>query len=312
MLKYQSIPGLQRPKAAAEASLPAGDRRIVAVAFSPDGREVYAAVREGAHLVVRRWDAGTGAEEPGGPKPAPFEWAAFAPDGARYLAGGGAPAAELRRSESGDLVRAFDTEPRATAGGLSRDGRRVIVGLAAGSAGYRARVYDADTGKAVGEYAGHGAEVRCVALSDDGKLAYSASPDRQAVWAVDTGRPAHEAGENGVTCAAFLPRAAVVVFAYRTGVISRIDLRESIQFGGFDDRHKGGVTCLAAAPDGGLVVSGGADKSVHGWEPWHRWQRWELTGLAGPVTAAAVAPDGRRFVTATERAWTVWDLPKSK
>jgi WD40 repeat protein len=168
-------------------------------------------------------------------------------------------------------------------------------------------VYDMASEQPLADLRSHEKDVRCVALSEDGKYAYSASPDRHAVWDVSTGRPATEAGQNGVVCATFLPRATVLVFAYQTGAIATTDLRVGVRFGDFEDRHRDAITCLAVSPGGSYVVAADADRAVRGWEPFARRQRWEVTDLPEAVTTAAFAPDNRRFVTATARTWAVWE-----
>jgi WD40 repeat protein len=205
------------------------------------------------------------------------------------------------------VEQTFPAGARVSAGALSRDGRRVIVAVN-GPKERAARVFDVETGQLVSEYTGFENDLRCVAISDDGKLAYFASPDRHGVWDTATGKPVTEAGENGVQCAAFVARMAKVVFAYRNGGIGSIDFRVSVRFGDFEDRHRDSIAFLAMQSSGNLMVSAGADRTLRGWEPRIGHQTWELLDLAEPVKAVAFTPDGRRMVTASARGWTVWEL----
>jgi hypothetical protein len=147
-----------------------------------------------------------------------------------------------------------------------------------------------------------------VALSDDGRYAYSASPDRHAVWETQSGKPATEAQDNAVGCATFLVKEPMVAFGYQTQGIASIDLRVGVRNRDFEDRHLGGIECLAQSPDAYLIVSAGVDKSLRGWEPFGGRTRWEVLELPEVVTAVGLSADKRWMVTASPWTWTVWEM----
>jgi len=304
-----------KPKLLAETSMTNPDRQVVAVSFAPDGRRVYTGTMERAYLHVRRWDGATGSEEPRTKENGELEkWLVFAADGGRYLCGGGLKYVKLRRTESEpdekELAR-FETGPHALAGAMSADGRRVIVGLNTLSGGRSVRVYDADSGDQLAEYRGHREDPRCVALADDGRWAFSASPDHHATWEVSakTDRPRLARGKNSIRCATFIPKSGRVVFGYATGTVSVFDADGTSDMESFPDPPRDAVTCLAVSPNGRLVVAGVKDKSLRAWDVGTRRLQWEVDGLTEEPVAAAFSSDGARLVMAGARWWAVWDLP---
>jgi WD40 repeat protein len=270
---------------------------------------------EKVHVHVRRWDAATGKEEPRARERGELvDWVAFAADGRRYLTGGGNNFAYLRRPDSDPGEKALQRFPgsHAVAGGLSADGRRVIIGLNDLSDRTSVRVYDADSADRLAEYRGHREAPRCVALSDDGRWAFSASPDHHAAWEVkaETENPRLARGKNTIRCAVFVPKSGRVVFGYATGTVSMFDSAGAADVEAFSDPPRDAVTCLAASPDGRVIVVGAKDMALRAWDLATKRLKWEVSGLAEEPVAAAFSSDGTRLVTATARSWAVWTLPR--
>jgi hypothetical protein len=281
---------------------------IVAVGFSPDGRLVYVASTDRAFVRVGRFDAVTGQDESVKMRPFLSKWFVFAADGRRFLADAG-HYARLYRMETGEDVQKFETGANASAGAISRDGSRVIAGRFA-LPGFRAWVWDCETGRSMGIFAGHGQEVRTMALSDDGRWAFSASPDRYALWEVEGARPTGEAGDF-VRSAAFLPNSPHVLVGTVTGGILELRPASKAPARRFADGHTDTVAALATSADGRHVVSGGFDRTVRVWDAAAGRERWQLPGVTGRVTGVAVSPDGRRVAAgADDRTWQVWELPE--
>ena len=214
----------------------------------------------------------------------------------------------MKDADNFDTLQKFDTGVHALTGSLSGNGRWAIVGMKTMQGGQRVRVYDTVTGFAAAEYDGHVERIRCVALSDDGLWAYSASADRHAIWEVTWNSRPIEAGENSVRCAVFVPKSSRVAFGYASGEIATNDNMGSVAT--FANQHADAVSCLAASPDGKLLISGGVDRTVYGWDLVTGRRTWELTGLPGPVTSIAVSADGKQFAIATPQAWQIWELPE--
>src|SRR5262249_8623554 len=291
----------EKPKLALEVPLGATGVQIVAVGFSADDGQVHAATVDPTYSTVRRWDAATAEEQAGAGKPLPDKGGAPAPDGVRFLAGGGLPA-EFKRIGSGETVQKFDTGAHAQVGAVARDGQRVIVGLREMTEVRRAQVYDVNSGQPVGEFTGHRQDLRCVALSDDGKWAFSASPDRYAVWEVSTGKPQVEGKSNGVTCAVFLPKSSRVIVGLRTGGINVYDPTPGAwpRAPRFENRHGDTVTSLAVSADGWYVASGGADRNVRVWDASSGKEYWVLEDQPVAVISVAFSANGKRIVAGGE------------
>src|SRR5262249_55558298 len=290
-----------KPKLALEVPLGGAGGQIVAVGFSADDGQVSAAATDGTYVTVRRWDAANGKEQTGTGKPLLYKWVSLAPDGRRFLAGGGLPT-ELKRVESGETVQNFDTGTNAQVGAVSRDGQRVIVGVNDLSGVRRARVYDVNSGASVGESPEHRQDFRCVALSDDGKWAFSASRDRYGVWEVSTGKHQVEGKSNGVPCAVSLPKSSRVIVGLRTGGINVYDPTPGAwpRSPRFENRHGDTVTSLAVSADGWYVASGGAGRNVRVWGASSGKEYWVLEDQPVAVISVAFSANGKRIVAGGE------------
>ncbi len=84
--------------------------------------------------------------------------------------------------------------------------------------------------------------------------------------------------------------------------------------------HTGAVTCLAAAPDGTNLFSGGRDGTVQRWDAGAR-QRVETlrlpqastsTGLRKEIVSLALSPDGRTLAVGTETDVSFGDVPAGR
>jgi len=310
-LRFPPVTQPQKPKALAQYPLRETDQRIIAVTFSDDGRNVLAGVRVGdSQATVRRWDTATANEEPVPAKVLVRDWLTFQPDGRRYLAGGGMNLTSLLRVTAADPIAEYKTGPHALAGAVSRDGKRVIVGGHETLGPPFARVWEVESGEARGAYPAHKEPVRCVALSEDGKWAFSASADRFAAWAVDDDkRSLIEAGKNTIRHAAFIPGPGRIVVGTETGAVSVYDVTGTFKVELLPGSPRDAVTALAVSADGRLVAAAGANKTFRVWELPSRRVVTRLADLAEPMVAVAFSPDGKRILTAGARSWCVWELP---
>jgi hypothetical protein len=300
------------PTVAASQAIPEG-QRLIAVGFSPDGRELYTATAVGeVQVAIRRWDVATRRDLSGDVKPEKHEWATFAPGGRRFVMGGGGQYAELAAVASGDTEYKFETGPHGKVAAVTRDGLRVIVGFQETSGKLHwARVWEAESGRVLGGYSGHEDDIRAVALSDDGRWAYSVSPDREALCRVGAAEPVYTAPKPTARCADFLPGSDRLLIGSQHGDLRVYSATANAQLVRFDGQHDDAVTCLAVSPDGRFAVSGSVDRTVRVWDVATGKERWKLDGHTGPVTGVAFSPDGRRVAScAADHTWRVWELPK--
>lgn len=76
--------------------------------------------------------------------------------------------------------------------------------------------------------------------------------------------------------------------------------------------HGGGVTSIAFAPDGKVLVTGAGDHAIRFWDPVTGDLRMTLTGHNAPVTALTFSPDGSTMLSADThgviRRWRAYPL----
>jgi hypothetical protein len=180
------------------------------------------------------------------------------------------PEAELQLDGAWrDLRERLDLghEDAVTSAAFSPDGKRIVT-----ASSDKARVWDADSGKPIGEpLKGHEGAVESAAFSPDGKRIVTASRDKTArVWDADSGQPIGEPLKG----------------------------------------HEGAVESAAFSPDGKRIVTASRDKTARVWDADSGKPIGEpLTGHEDAVWTAAFSPDGKRIVTASrDKTARVWDV----
>ncbi|MEA3209883.1 MAG: hypothetical protein QOE70_2940 [Chthoniobacter sp.] len=192
---------------------------------------------------------------------------------------------------------------------FSPDGSRIVTA----SMDNTAQVWDAATGKPLGEPVLHGSNVVSARFSADGTRIVTASEDSTArVWDAATGKPVgeplrHEKTKN-VWSAQFSPDGSRIVTASED-CTARVWDAATGQPLGEPLRHKGSVFGAQFSPDGTRIVTASSDSTARVWDaatgqPLGEPLRHEHDAL---VFSAQFNPDGTRIVTAssdsTARAW---------
>jgi len=265
------------------------DKRITAVALSPDGRMVATTSADGTAALCDSRDGTrfetffTGSE--------PAECIAFSPDG-KLLACGA----------TGHAIRLWNTVTRTSTlikghfGHITRfcfspDGRW----LATASHDDNVIVWDTTDGRRVATMGGHDANVTDLAFSPDGKELATASSDRtiRRWWA--------ETGELSRTLKGHLNRIESIAWAAdgRTILSGARDGRALVWDGGPADGpavmrgHAGEVDGLAFLPDSPRMMSWSRDGSAWLWDADTTMVLHRFGPRRKPIRSADVSPDGR-------------------
>ncbi|MHB1423010.1 MAG: WD40 repeat domain-containing protein [Gemmataceae bacterium] len=238
------------------------------VALSPDGKH---AVTAGGDC-LRYWNLASGKQVRTFGDNKQGYWAvSFSADGRRVIAGGNK--VYLFDVNTGKLLHEMAGHSQVAWGALlSADGKQALSGAWDRSI----RVWDTESGKEVRVFKGVRDNIRCLALSPDGKLLAAGH------FAV-TGGP---------------------------GTIGLWDVAKGAEVRSLKG-HEGEVTSIAFSSDGKFLLSSSFDKTIRFWNVADGKEVKCLKGHTGRVECAGFTPDGRRVVSCgaeddpTLRLWEV-------
>ena len=198
---------------------------------------------------------------------------------------------------------------------FSPDGQRVVTA----STDKTARVWDASSGKPLGEPMKHELPVNSAQFSMDGQRVVTASNDMTArVWDASSGKPLGEPmkHEERVNSARFSPDGQWVVTASADGTARVWDsasgkpVGKPMQHGGLTF---GGVLSAQFSPNGRQVVTASADMTARVWDAASGRPVGEPMKHENGVVSAQFSPDGQRVVTASvDGTARLWDAADSK
>ena len=174
-----------------------------------------------------------------------------------------------------------------------------------------ARIWDAKTGKPLGEPLRHSAAVTHADFSPDGLRALTASADRTArVWDVLTGEETNIVFKHSgaVNHAEFDSSGDRIVTAGADGAARVWSARDGKPVSPVLT-HEGPVVCAYFSPNGQQVVTASQDHTARVWDVETGRGVTPFIQRSTPLTDAAFSPNGRDVVTAaTDGSGRVWNL----
>src|SRR6266567_1650243 len=297
---------------------------VLSAQFSPEGQRVVTASHD---KTARVWNAASGRAI--GESPMKHEdWvtsAEFSPDGQRVVtasrdntarvwdvASGKSVGDPIKHGPpvnsaqlSGDMASVWNMASSKYSAQFRMDSRRVVTASVDGTA----RVWDAGSGKPVGEPMKHENGLLSAQFSPDGQRVVTASWDMTArVWDAASGKPIGESmkHEAFVNSAQFSMNSQRVVTA-SWDMTARVWDAASGKPIGEPMKHENGVLSAQFSPDGQRVVTASADMTARLWDAASGKPIGEPMKHESEVLSARFSPDGQRVVTAskdgTARLW---------
>ncbi len=168
-----------------------------------------------------------------------------------------------------------------------------------GSRDHTLRLWDLESGTALGILGRHSGSVHCVAFSPDGTLVASGGVDQVIrVWDVASRKPARvlPGHKHDVYALAFSPDGKHLLSG---GADFSIRLWNPETGEGLRQLrgHDNSVNCLAFSANGRWAVSGGADKAVRVWDVESGAELHVLRGHESFVLSVAISKEGKRVLS---------------
>ncbi|KAG8721356.1 hypothetical protein FRC09_008018 [Ceratobasidium sp. 395] len=281
---------------------------VCGIAFSPDGRRIASACRDG---VARVWDAETGSAVMSLEGHTSVVLSiAYSSDG-RYIASGsqdrtvriwdshtGSEVCELLNGHS-DSIRCVSFSPA---------GKH----LASASSDQTARVWDIETGTSIFQLDGHLASVNSVTFSLNGRYIASGCADGVTmIWDAETGTLAFEpmTFDHPIFSVAFSPDSSFIALGGLNTAVTVWHKEEFPQTFRQFTGHGHWIQAVQFSPRGDRIISGSSDCTVRVWDV----ESGEQIGAnlrrhSGPVWSVVWSSDGRRIASCSfDKTIRIWD-----
>jgi WD40 repeat protein len=279
-------------------------RGVTACAFSPDGRQMVSAARDGT---LKLWDVKTGAETAAlSGHEGHVTACAYSPDANRIVSGSDDSTLRVWNSQTGvqadTLVEGVDSVRTCA---YSPDGRWVVANSSLGEAD-KLKVWDAETGKEIVTLAGVWSLVRACIYSPDGRRIIAASGDHIVFFDADTGEKAaiiYTPALETVQDCVWSPDGRRVVSASNKSL--RVYNAQTQAQVATLERDVGRVLACAYLPDGSRIVSAYSDATISVWDTRNG---GEITLFAETVVSAFALGAAGPYIAAGDNLGRVYLL----
>lgn len=286
-------------------------KRVIAAAFSPDGKTVIVANRQNNEIM--RWDALSGDPLTGFllTHKKGVTSITFSPDGKTILTGSDDGTARLWNAFDGKPVgKAMQHDDSVMAVAFSPNGRTILTG----SVDKTVRQWDAISGKQVGKALTHKALVSAVVYSPDGKTILTGCDDNTArLWNTRSGEPVGKVMKHNawVLAVAFSPDGRILLTGAEDKSVRLWDVKSG-ELVGKVMNHDGIVEDASFSPDGKTILSGGGN-TARLWNSATGDPLAKLIGHTRQVSAVAFSPDSNVILTgSSDNTARLWDIRRGK
>jgi RNA polymerase sigma factor (sigma-70 family) len=285
-------------------------------AFSQDGQTL--AWAGGGHS-LRRWDLPTDRPLPAFDHPKAVRSVVFCPDGKTLVSGAEDRAIRFWDLVTGKVLRTLTFEEPAPQAGfegspapllaLSADGKLLLSGHER-----VVRVWDVSSGRVMRQLRLPGRQLRCMALSPDGRRLATGSMTENEIrlWEIPTGKlllPTSGAGK-GLRSVVFSPDGRTLATGGHHDEIRVWDAAT-----GRERYHLGILGRAAFSRDGKILLGGGWDDGrLRLWDVADGRELRRIQAHDGWLARTVVSPDGKTFASLGGKDWVVrlWELPSGR
>jgi WD40 repeat protein len=298
---------------------------VNSVAFSPDGKTLASSSRDGA---IKLWDVATQHEiRTLKGKVSTVPSIAFSPDGKTLAAGACAQQTGSRCPDgiitlwdisSGNELRTLKGHSEMVVSvAYSPDGKTI----ASGARDNMIKIWDVDTGQELGILTGHTGWIFSVAFSPDGKTLASSSLDHTIrLWDVKSGQELRQlTGQTpGWAHAVVFSPDGKTLFsggclqpqdACTAGGVLMWDVTSGQVIHTLPG-HTNAVISIALSPNGSVLASAAADKTVKIWDTSNGQELTTLNGHTEPINAVSFSPVGDLLASGSaDKTIKLWAVP---
>ncbi len=283
---------------------------VNACCYSPDGRYLAAATREGK---ITLYDAQT--LIPLHTFDGHTHWVTsvvFSPDGQTLASGSWDKTVRLWSIAESKPLATFDGHTHyVTSVVFSPDGQT----LASGSDDKTVRLWSIAESKPLATFKGHTNRVTSVVFSPDGQTLASGSSDKTVrLWSIAESKPlaTFDGHTSGVSSVVFSPEGQTLASGSWDKTVRLWSIAESKPLATFDG-HTSYVTSVVFSPDGQTLASGSLDKIVRLWSIAESKPLATFDGHTSGVSSVVFSPDGQTLASGShDKTVRLWSIAESK